>query len=397
MLQIHRNKLKDLLLTGLRQNKKQAVKILSLKSGATVTNQKMMQVHSLHESLEVLQRVSEASGTKSVKSNRSHRITTVYLSVTSRDSNITTMGQLNFIDLASCEQLAIGKPSVKQKNEAVWIQRSLTALGDVLMALGRKRGGSEVYIPYRNSKLTQLLQSSLENCVTYMIVNISPSSQHVQETLSTLNFAKRVKEIKMGEATTRQMSKNFAMTNSDVVEQSRNTKELKEKLLKSRRLNKTLERNLIKNRESFETELKLAWKKTEKLNEIIGVQSDAHRRQAKALARTAALDKDVITWKCKHDELLKRFNKRSQEAYNADQRVHTLKAEALRRREEARAATINGTAKMKQYDEMVVKLDRMTKFLQKEKKMRKEDNERAQVMLDTIQKQVDMLNMDNMT
>jgi len=77
------------------------------------------------------------------------------------------------------------------------INRSLLALGNCINALGDPNKKTN-HVPYRDSKLTRLLKDSLGgNCRTVMIANISPSSMHYEDTLNTLKYANRAKEIKM--------------------------------------------------------------------------------------------------------------------------------------------------------------------------------------------------------
>ena len=75
------------------------------------------------------------------------------------------------------------------------INKSLSTLGKVIKCLAKKRGSD--HVPYRDSKLTFILKNSLGgNSKTLMIANVSPSSAHLHETISTLEFAKRAKMIK---------------------------------------------------------------------------------------------------------------------------------------------------------------------------------------------------------
>ena len=82
--------------------------------------------------------------------------------------------------------------------EAQNINRSLSALGDVISALGNKKS---THVPFRNSKLTFLLQDSLGgNSKVMMFVNISPAIYNVSETLCSLNFATRCRNVELGQA-----------------------------------------------------------------------------------------------------------------------------------------------------------------------------------------------------
>lgn len=120
-------------------------------------------------------------------------------------------GVLNLVDLAGSERLNVSGSEGVRLKETQSINRSLACLGDVIAALGEAQaeGGwsdgtsSEQqavtsHIPYRNSKLTYLLQFSLGgNSKTLMFVNVSPRRQHLGETLTSLKFAVKVGSVKM--------------------------------------------------------------------------------------------------------------------------------------------------------------------------------------------------------
>jgi kinesin family protein 3/17 len=104
------------------------------------------------------------------------------------------MGKLNLVDLAGSEkQKKTGTTGIRFK-EATKINLSLSALMNVITALV---DGKSSHVPYRDSKLTRLLQDSLGgNVKTCMIANISPAESSTEETLSTLRYADRAKRIK---------------------------------------------------------------------------------------------------------------------------------------------------------------------------------------------------------
>ena len=104
------------------------------------------------------------------------------------------MGKLNLVDLAGSEkQKKTGSTGMRLK-EATKINLSLSALMNVITCLV---DGKSSHIPYRDSKLTRLLQDSLGgNTKTWMIANISPADYNYDETLSTLRYADRAKNIK---------------------------------------------------------------------------------------------------------------------------------------------------------------------------------------------------------
>jgi kinesin family protein C2/C3 len=104
--------------------------------------------------------------------------------------------KIQFVDLAGSER--VGKSNVKGETlkEALNINKSLSALQDVISALENK----QKHVPYRNSQLTKLLQSTLggSQSVVTMIINCSPSNESLSETVCTLNLASRVKAVDLG-------------------------------------------------------------------------------------------------------------------------------------------------------------------------------------------------------
>lgn len=130
-------------------------------------------------------------------SSRSHSIFIINVETVVHDEAMGdrfTAGKLNLVDLAGSErQSKTGAEGVRLK-EATKINLSLSALGNVISALV---AGKSKHIPYRDSKLTRLLQDSLGgNTKTVMIAALSPASYNYDETLSTLRYANRAKNIK---------------------------------------------------------------------------------------------------------------------------------------------------------------------------------------------------------
>lgn len=131
-------------------------------------------------------------------SSRSHAVLQINVSQRDKISDVSqqhTFATLSIIDLAGSERAAATKNRGARLNEGANINKSLLALGNCINALCDPRRRN--HIPYRDSKLTRLLKFSLGgNCKTVMIVCVSPSSQHYDETLNTLKYADRAKEIK---------------------------------------------------------------------------------------------------------------------------------------------------------------------------------------------------------
>ena len=137
-------------------------------------------------------------------SSRSHSILTLTVIGTKSLENTTTSGKLHLIDLAGSESVAKTEASGERLKEAQNINRSLSALGDVIAALGnapRKGGAPKAHIPFRNSKLTYLLSDSLGgNSKVLMFVNISPVTYNAGESVMSLTFASRCRNIELGSA-----------------------------------------------------------------------------------------------------------------------------------------------------------------------------------------------------
>jgi hypothetical protein len=127
------------------------------------------------------------------RSSRSHSIFCVYVEQRDIENNARKNGRLYFVDLAGSEKIAKTHVQGKQLEEAKMINKSLSALGNVINALTEKGNSC---VPYRDSKLTRILQESLGgNSQTTLVIACSMSSYNDKETLSTLRFGLRAKKI----------------------------------------------------------------------------------------------------------------------------------------------------------------------------------------------------------
>lgn len=131
------------------------------------------------------------------ESSRSHSIFTVTVEaceIGKDGDNHIRAGKLNMVDLAGSERQSKTGATGDRLKEATKINLSLSALGNVISALV---DGKSAHVPYRDSKLTRLLQDSLGgNTKTVMVANCGPADYNFDETLSTLRYAYRAKSIK---------------------------------------------------------------------------------------------------------------------------------------------------------------------------------------------------------
>ncbi|KAI6240085.1 Kinesin-like protein [Aphelenchoides fujianensis] len=130
------------------------------------------------------------------QSSRSHALFTVTIECSEKINNHQhlTQGKLHLVDLAGSERQTKTGASGERLKEASKINLSLSTLGNVISALVDAKA---THIPYRNSKLTRLLQDSLGgNSKTVMVANIGPATYNYDETISTLRYANRAKNIK---------------------------------------------------------------------------------------------------------------------------------------------------------------------------------------------------------
>lgn len=199
MIEIYNEQVRDLLVTdGL--NKKVEIRNSS-QNGINVPDANLVPVSSTSDVIYLMNlgqknRVVSATALND-RSSRSHSCVTVHVQGRDLTSGAVIRGSLHLVDLAGSERVDKSEVTGAGLKEAQHINRSLSALGDVIASLAQKNS----HVPYRNSKLTQLLQDSLGGqAKTLMFVHISPEPEALGETISTLKFAERVSTVELGAA-----------------------------------------------------------------------------------------------------------------------------------------------------------------------------------------------------
>ncbi|XP_015060371.1 kinesin-like protein KIN-14K [Solanum pennellii] len=131
------------------------------------------------------------------RSSRSHSVVTIHVRGMDIKSGSSMRSSLHLVDLAGSERVDRSEVTGDRLKEAQHINKSLSALGDVIYSLAQKNA----HVPYRNSKLTQVLQTSLGGqAKTLMFVQLNPEVGSHSETTSTLKFAERASGVELGAA-----------------------------------------------------------------------------------------------------------------------------------------------------------------------------------------------------
>ncbi|KAE8637411.1 hypothetical protein CSA_023388 [Cucumis sativus] len=162
----------------------------------SIENVTIASISTFEELKSIIYRGSEQRHTSETQMNeessRSHLILSIVIESTNLQTQSVSKGKLSFVDLAGSERVKKSGSSGSQLKEAQSINKSLSALGDVISALSS--GGQ--HIPYRNHKLTMLMSDSLGgNAKTLMFVNVSPAESNLDETYNSLMYASRVRSI----------------------------------------------------------------------------------------------------------------------------------------------------------------------------------------------------------
>ncbi|KAK2826935.1 hypothetical protein Q7C36_017861 [Tachysurus vachellii] len=198
-LEVYNEEILDLLCTSkdkpvisIREDPKEGIKIVGLMEKEVFTAQEMVGCLETGNSARTV-----GSTAMNAASSRSHAIFTISLEQRRRgDKNDSMVSKLHLVDLAGSERQKKTKAEGDRLKEGISINRGLLSLGNVISALGdeSKKG---TFVPYRDSKLTRLLQDSLGgNSHTLMIACVSPADSNIEETINTLRYADRARKIK---------------------------------------------------------------------------------------------------------------------------------------------------------------------------------------------------------
>ncbi|GME72941.1 unnamed protein product [Ambrosiozyma monospora] len=205
-LEIYNENINDLMTESYLKNLdkiKHQIKHNEIEQTTTITDLTTISLSNAEEVGSILETANRNRMTASTNSNnrssRSHSVFIISLKACNTQTGESTTGKLNLIDLAGSERISQSLVTGDRLRETQNINKSLSSLGDVIISLGNKKSQ---HIPYRNSKLTYLLQYSLGgNSKTLMFVNVSPNVKHFNETLNSLRFATKVNNTHIGQAT----------------------------------------------------------------------------------------------------------------------------------------------------------------------------------------------------
>ncbi|WCJ20338.1 kinesin 1 [Euphorbia peplus] len=203
MLEIYNENIRDLLSTNKSNCPENAGKQYTIthdtNGNTDVSGLTIVDVCSIREISSLLKQAAQSRSVGKTQMNeqssRSHFVFTLRISGVNENTEQQVQGVLNLIDLAGSERLSRSGATGDRLKETQAINKSLSSLSDVIFGLAKK----EPHVPFRNSKLTYLLQPCLGgDSKTLMFVNIAPDPSSVGESLCSLRFAARVNACEIG-------------------------------------------------------------------------------------------------------------------------------------------------------------------------------------------------------
>ena len=196
-IEIHKEDIRDLL------NPKGVVSLRDAPGGAGGVQMVGASARAVRSAEEMARALRDGSASRATaatgmnhRSSRSHAIFTIHVERRGAEGGVTR-SKMHLVDLAGSERAKRTKAEGARLKEGIQINKGLLALGNVISALGDdKRRFAGGHVPYRDSKLTRLLQDSLGgNSRTVMVACISPADANLDETLNTLKYANRARNI----------------------------------------------------------------------------------------------------------------------------------------------------------------------------------------------------------
>ncbi|CAN9501651.1 unnamed protein product [Ophioblennius macclurei] len=183
---------KDKPAISIREDPKEGIKIIGLTERRVSSAKEMVGCLELGNSARTV-----GSTAMNAASSRSHAIFTIALEQRRGPEKVdSVVSKLHLVDLAGSERQKKTKAEGDRLKEGISINRGLLALGNVISALGDE-SKKNTFVPYRDSKLTRLLQDSLGgNSHTLMIACVSPADSNMEESINTLRYADRARKIK---------------------------------------------------------------------------------------------------------------------------------------------------------------------------------------------------------
>ena len=319
-LELYNEEIFDLLSSTDDQTKLRLYEDIQKKGSVIIQGLEEVQVQDKHEVFKILERGSIKRQTAETKMNasssRSHTIftATVFINQQSLEGeDMLRIGKLNLVDLAGSENVGRSGAVNQRAREAGNINQSLLTLGRVIVSLVDRTP----HVPYRESKLTRLLQDSLGGRTkTSIIATISPASVNHEETLSTLDYAHRAKNITNKPEVNQKISKK-----EKLLEYHHEIDKLKTELQAAREkdgvfLPKDAYEEQIKARANQDEEIVALTKELQakeiQLDEFLEMFNDTKARLEKT---TEERDKNIRALNCTRSVLHKTENDKRQEEY----------------------------------------------------------------------------------